>query len=105
MSKRRGRRTRGQEKLARVRIERLFMIAEKNSNEGNFDQSKRVIELAQLISKRYNQRLTKLQRLKICRKCNSFFNSSNSRNRLSPNGWKIITCLECNNQMRFSLKK
>ena len=100
MSKRAGRRTRGQEKLARERIERLFALAEESSMTGNSNESKRFVELARLIGKRYNQRLSKSKRIKICRNCNSFLSSRNSKNRLSSKGWKTITCLDCGNIAR-----
>ena len=95
MSKRVGRRTQGHEKLARERIERLFTLAEKSSKNDNPEESKRLVELARLISKRYNQRLSKSQRIRICRKCNSFLSSGNSKNRISSKGWKTVTCLDC----------
>ena len=104
MPKRGGRRTKSQEKIARDRIDKLLNLAMKSSNDGDSDQSKRFIELAKLISKRYNQRLTKFQRLQICRDCNSFLNSQNSKNRLSPKGWKIVTCLECGSVSRYGLE-
>ena len=100
MAKRPGRRTKNQEKIAKERIELLLDLALKSTIEDKFDQSQRFVELALLISKRYNQRLTKSQRLKICRDCNSFLTSKNSRNRLSPKGWKIITCLNCGSGSR-----
>tara|TARA_B100000965_G_scaffold402334_1_gene428054 strand:+ start:598 stop:915 length:318 start_codon:yes stop_codon:yes gene_type:complete len=100
VAKRRGRRTKNQEKIARERIESLLDLALKSSDEENLEQSRRFVELALLISKRYNQRLTKSQRLKICRDCNNYFTSKNSRNRLSPKGWKIITCLDCGSVSR-----
>ncbi|MAW92967.1 MAG: hypothetical protein CMA32_00550 [Euryarchaeota archaeon] len=102
MAKHRGRRSKKQEMLAQTRIETLFNLAFDYSNEGKKEESKKVVELALLISKRYNQRLTKKQRLQICRNCNLFFNAHNSRNRLSSKGWKVITCLECGNLTRFS---
>lgn len=101
MVKQRGRRSKKQENIARTRIDQLFNLALDYSNEGNCEESKKVIGLALLISKRYNQRLTKKQRMQICRNCNMFFNADNSRNRLSPKGWKVITCLECNHLTRF----
>ena len=85
MAKRRGRRTKKQEKIAKERIELLLDLALKSSNEEKFDQSQRFVELALLISKRYNQRLTKSQKLKVCKDCNNFLTSKNSRTRLSPN--------------------
>ncbi len=104
MPKRAGRRTKSQEKIARDRIDKLLNLAMKSSNDGDSDKSKRFVELARLISKRYNQRLTKFQRLQICRGCNSFLNSQNSKNRLSPKGWKIITCLDCDSVSRYGLE-
>ena len=100
MSKRVGRRTRDHERLARERIERLFTLAEESSKNGNPAESKRLVELARLIGKRYNQRLSKSQRIRICRKCNSFLNSGNSKNRMSPKGWKTGTCLDCGSVVR-----
>ena len=72
MPKRAGRRTKGQEKIARDRIDKLLSLAMQSSIDEDYEQSKRFVELAMKISKRYNQRLTKVQRLQICRKCNSF---------------------------------
>tara|TARA_B100001750_G_C15474340_1_gene581616 strand:+ start:1262 stop:1588 length:327 start_codon:yes stop_codon:yes gene_type:complete len=104
VSKRVGRRTQSQEKLARERIERLFVLAEESSKSGDIEESKRLIELARLIGKRYNQRLNKSQRIRICRNCNSFMNSKNSTNRISSKGWKTITCLDCGTIGRHRLQ-
>ena len=105
MSKRQGRRTRGQEKLARFRIKRLFSLAELSFDEGSFHESKRFINLARLIGKRYNQRLTKSQRMLFCKSCNSILRLSNSRNRISPKGWKTVTCLSCKSVSRYGISK
>ena len=105
MPKRAGRRTKGQEKIARDRIDKLLSLAMQSSIDEDYEQSKRFVELAMLISKRYNQRLPKAQRLQICRKCNSFLDSKTSKNRLSPKGWKIITCLSCGSVYRHNVKK
>ena len=101
--RRTGRRTKSQEKIARDRIDKLLKLARKSSYDKEYEQSKRFVELALMISKRYNQRLTKMQRLQICRKCNSFLDSKTSKNRLSSKGWKIITCLDCGSIARHSL--
>tara|TARA_Y100000588_G_scaffold333328_1_gene372147 strand:+ start:310 stop:690 length:381 start_codon:yes stop_codon:yes gene_type:complete len=101
--RRTGRRTKSQEKIARDRIDKLLNLASKSSYDKEYEQSKRFVELALMISKRYNQRLTKMQRLQICRKCNSFLDSKTSKNRLSSKGWKIITCLDCGSIARHSL--
>tara|TARA_B100000029_G_scaffold381861_1_gene377023 strand:+ start:185 stop:508 length:324 start_codon:yes stop_codon:yes gene_type:complete len=101
--RRTGRRTKSQEKIAIDRIDKLLDLARKSSHDKEYDQSKRFVELALLISKRYNQRLTKTQKLQICRKCNSFLDSNTSKNRLSSKGWKIITCLDCGSIVRHGL--
>ena len=103
MPRRTGRRTKSQEKIAIDRINKLLDLARKSSHDKEYDQSKRFVELALLISKRYNQRLTKTQKLQICRKCNSFLDSNTSKNRLSSKGWKIITCLDCGSIVRHGL--
>ena len=72
-----------------------------SSHKKDYEQSKRFVELALLISKRYNQRLTKIQRRQICRKCNSFLDSKTSRNRLSKKGWTTVTCLDCSSVYRY----
>ena len=103
--RRTGRRTKSQEKIARDRIDKLLNLARKSSHDKENEQSKRFVELALLISKRYNQRLTKMQRLQVCRKCNSFLDSETSKNRISSKGWKTITCLDCGSIVRYGLSR
>tara|TARA_Y100000746_G_C15057030_1_gene266158 strand:- start:166 stop:477 length:312 start_codon:yes stop_codon:yes gene_type:complete len=98
-----GRRTQSQEKIAKDRIAKLLNLAMQSSLDKEYDKSKRFVELALLISKRYNQRLTKDQKLQICRQCYSFFDSKTSKNRISPKGWKIITCLSCESISRYKI--
>ena len=68
MARRGGRRTKSQEKIARDRIAKLLNLAMQSSLEDEYEKSKRFVELALLISKRYNQRLTKDQKSQICKK-------------------------------------
>lgn len=103
MPRRTGRRTKSQEKIARDRIDKLLNLARESSRDKEYKQSKRFVELALLISKRYNQRLTKIQRFQVCRKCNSFLDSKTSKNRISSKGWKTITCLDCGSIVRYGL--
>ena len=103
MPRRTGRRTKSQEKIARDRIDKLLNLARESSRDKEYKQSKRFVELALLISKRYNQRLTKIQRFQVCRKCNSFLDSETSKNRISSKGWKTITCLGCGSIVRYGL--
>lgn len=56
-------------KIARERIEILFGLA-KTNYKTHPERSKRYIELARKIGKRYNVRLTKEQKMSFCKKCN-----------------------------------
>ena len=103
MPRRTGRRTKSQEKIAIDRIDKLLDLARKSSQDKEYEQSKRFVELALLISKRYNQRLTKNQKSQICKGCSSFLNSKTSKHRISPKGWKISTCLNCDTISRYKI--
>ena len=103
MARRGGRRTKSQEKIARDRIAKLLNLAMQSSLEDEYEKSKRFVELALLISKRYNQRLTKNQKSQICKHCSSFLTSKNSKHRISQKGWKISTCLNCDTISRYKI--
>ena len=94
MPRKRSRRPKFQEKLARNRINKLFLLFDSK----NFNvqiNPKKCINFAKLIGKRYNQRLPSSYRIKFCRSCNIKFKSDNSRFRISKKGWRSISCLEC----------
>lgn len=83
-------------KIARERIERLLNLA-KEEFEKNPERSRRYIELARKIGKRYNVRLTKEQKRSFCKKCNqplisgkTFKFEMDSKKKLI-----IIKCLNC----------
>ncbi len=102
MSRKRGRRSKFQEKLARDRIHKLLQIVDSKSSNVQISP-KKCISFVKLIGKRYNQRLPRLQKLKFCRNCDTRYDSSNSRFRLSKKGWRIISCLECGDIYRFKI--
>ena len=102
MSRRRGRLSKFQEKLARDRIDKLFVLFDSKGSKSPISP-KRCINFVKLIGKRYNQRLPISQKMKFCSKCNSKYNSSNSRFRLSEKGWRLISCLECDAVYRFKI--
>ena len=102
MSRKRGRRSKFQEKLARDRINKLLQLVD--SKGYNFQiKPKKCLNFVKLIGKRYNQRLPSSQKLKFCRKCNAKYIASNSRFRLSKKGWRVISCLECGDIYRFNI--
>ena len=102
MAKRRARRSKFQEKLARVRMAKLFSLID--SKKGNSQiSSKKCINFVKLIGKRYNQRLSHLQKMKFCRNCNLTYDSLNTRFRVSKKGWRVISCLKCETVYRYKL--
>ncbi len=102
MSRRRGRRSKFQEKLAKDRIDKLFLLIDSKRVKSQISPEK-CIHFVKLIGKRYNQRLSNSQKIKFCRYCNSKYNSTNSRFRLSKKGWRLINCLECDKVYRFKI--
>ena len=102
MSRRRGRRSKFQEKLARDRIDKLLLLIDSRVVKSKISPEK-CIDFVKLIGKRYNQRLSNSQKIKFCRNCNSKYTSSNSRFRLSKKGWRLISCLKCGEVYRFKI--
>ena len=102
MGRRRGRRSNFQERLARDRIDKLFLLIDSKRTISPISPE-RCINFVKLIGKRHNQRLSTSRKMKFCSKCSSKYNSSNSRFRLSKKGWRLISCLECNAVYRFKI--
>jgi len=102
MARRRGRRSKFQEKLAQDRIDKLFLLIDSKKNKYQINPE-RCITFVKLIGKRYNQRLSHSQKMKFCRNCSSKYNSTNVRFRLSKKRWRVISCLKCESVYRFKL--
>ncbi len=80
-------------RIALERIYRLFELAEHNFETKEF--SKRYIQLALRIAKRYNVRLPLELKLKFCKNCHSILKiGKNAKLRISKTMFKL-TCLEC----------
>ena len=103
-SRRRGRRTQQMETIARERIAHLLEQAERWALEGRQDDANRCAQLARLIGKRYRQKLTREQRLRVCRGCDGFLGPATARVRLSRKGWRTTTCLQCGRICRQPLR-
>ena len=103
-SYRRGRRTNRMEAIARERIAHLLEQAERWALEGRQRDADRCAQLARLIGTRYRQKLTREQRLRVCRGCDGFLGPATARVRLSRKGWRTTTCLQCGRVYRQSLK-
>jgi len=90
-------------KIAKERIEILFNLAEKEFRK-HPKRSRRYIELAREIGLRYNMRLTKEQKKRFCKNCNSLLVPGlSSKVRLNK---KIVTikCLNCNKIYRYPIR-
>ena len=102
MSRKSSRRPKFQEKLARDRINKLFLLFDSKNLSAQINP-KKCINFVKLIGKRYNQRLPSAYKIKFCRRCNTEFKSDNSRFRISKKGWRSISCLECSAIYRFKI--
>lgn len=94
------------EELIRERIDKLFVLAEKNFR-NHPERSHRYAVLIRKLSMRHNVRLRSEIRRRICRKCNKFLvPGQNCRIRINDNQKAvIITCLECNNTVRYPYRR
>ena len=91
-------------KIAIERINILLELAQLRMNEGEEDLAKRYIDLALLISKKYNVRIPRDLKYKICKRCHSFLiPGKNARVRLKK-GKVVITCLKCGQKKRYKYK-
>jgi len=102
MSRKRSRRPKFHQKLARDRINKLLLLVDSKHFNAQINP-KKCINFVRLIGKRYNQRLPSLQKNIFCRSCNSKFKSDNSRFRISKKGWRSVSCLECGTISRFKI--
>ena len=102
MPRKRSRRSKFQEKLARDRINKLFLLVDSKKLIGQINP-KRCLNFVKLIGKRYNQRLASSHKVKFCRKCSTKFSFDNSRFRISKKGWRSVSCLECGVIYRFKI--
>jgi len=91
------------QEIAIERIDELFLQAEKVFNERK-DLANRYVFLARRLSLKFKVPFKKEQKLRFCKKCNSFLvNGTNSRLRLSK-GNIVVKCLSCNNIRRLKYK-
>ncbi|MEM5797417.1 MAG: ribonuclease P protein component 4 [Candidatus Aenigmatarchaeota archaeon] len=94
-----------QQQIARERIKILFSLSEKEFKK-HPERSKRYIELARKIGLRYNVRLTKKQKRKFCKNCNTLLKpGTTSEVRLDKLTKTVnIRCLNCNRIYRYPYK-
>jgi len=89
--------------IARERIQILLDLARKTLPE-NHVLSKRYVELARLIGMKAGVRLSKEQKMSICRNCGVFLvpgGNCRVRTRSEFGTTVLITCLECGAKKRY----
>jgi ribonuclease P protein subunit RPR2 len=101
-----GRRTKEMVGIAKERIRILLSLAEREIlRNKNYTRAQRYVILARNIGMRYNVRMEKYFRNKICRACNSYLISS-ATSHVRCQGGKVITqCKICGNITRIPLHK
>jgi len=94
-----------QVKIAKERIGILFSLAEKEFKK-HPERSRRYIELARKIGLRYNVRLSKDEKRKFCRKCNTLMKPGvSSKVRLDKSTKTVnVQCLNCGKIYRYPYK-
>jgi ribonuclease P protein subunit RPR2 len=100
----RGKKPEYQLKIAKERINILLGLADKEFPK-HPKRSKRYIELARKIGMRYNVRLTKQQKRKFCKNCNTLLKSGITSEQRTQKGAILIKCLKCNKIYRYPFKK
>jgi len=91
-----------QQKIAKERIDILFVLAEDNLN-NNLKRSQRYVELARRIGMRYNVRFSKEMKRKFCKKCNVLLKGTKAKVRTEGKSL-IIKCQNCNTIYRYPYK-
>ncbi len=101
---RRGRKPKWARKIAKERIISLLKLAEEEARKGNYDRVSRYVWLAKRIGMKYNVRIPRSLKRRICRNCLSFMIPGlNCRVRIAR-GRVIMTCLRCGNIKRIPYK-
>ena len=91
--------------IAKERIRILLMMAEDEViNKEDLVLSKRYVELARKLAMRYNIRIQKYFRHKICRSCNAFLGSSTTSRNRCYRGKIIILCKDCGKITRIPIQ-
>lgn len=97
------------DKQIRIARERIKILFEKADKEFDKDPSlsHRWVGMARKIATRYNIRLPKEIKRRVCKKCHRYLvPGTNARIRTSPKQQAVIVkCMECGNVMRFPYRK
>ncbi len=90
-------------KIARERIDLLFALADEMAKRGDVDLSTRYVELIFKISRKYNVRLGREKKMRMCKNCHSFLiPGKNAQVRLKK-GRVVIKCKVCGTYKRYPI--
>jgi ribonuclease P protein subunit RPR2 len=93
-----------QKKISKIRINKLFTIAELRALSGNLNLADRYVKIARKISMRHKVTISKENKLRICKHCYCYLlPDSNCRIRIHR-GKLIVFCFSCNKYTRHPLK-
>jgi len=104
MPARRGRRTKETVDLVRKRIERLFDLADDEAKAGNAELSDRYMVLARKLSTRYNVRIPKGLKRRMCPKCLAYLMIGEAASYRVRRGRVIVHCKRCGTIVRRPYK-
>lgn len=90
-------------RIARERIEKLFMQAAELASKGEDALSQRYVSLARRIGMKVDVPIG--HRMDYCRKCNTYMLPSRTCRVRVTRGRKIIVCHICGNASRFPYRK
>ena len=91
-------------RIAKERIRILFSLAESYANKGDLELSSRYVELILKIARKYNIRLPREMKYRICKKCNCFIIPGKNATVRLKKGKVVIKCLECGRYKRYPYK-
>lgn len=92
-----------QKKIAKKRIEKLFLLAEKNSLKKRYDLADRYVKIARKIQMRYQIRMPKKLKRKFCKHCYRILIPGKTSRVRIQNGKIITYCYHCRKYQRIPL--
>jgi len=95
-----------QSRIAKERIEILLDLAKKEFK-NHPERSKKYVELARKIGKRYNVRLTKEQKRNFCKKCNQLLIPNETSETIIDSRKKVVNikCINCSYIYKYPYNK
>ncbi len=94
-----------QRKIAKERIQKLFLLAEKKAKNNNFNLADRYVKIARKISMKYLVPIPKEYKKRFCKHCYYYLLPSVNSTVRIKNGKIIIFCKNCKKYTRIPYRK